>query len=147
MYKRNCLSVFILIAAVFMLQSLTASAAEICIQDDIGERIHLKVHPNGQLVGYSEFNGTITGTAFGSYKKISDHEIMLGGDVNNDCSLGLHPGKFNARLDIENMTGSANGFLFICDVGTVVPFSSGIYPCGNSNGEPANWGAFFEKGN
>ena len=147
MNKRKRLGTFFLLMCVIMLQPVIASAAEICIQDDIGERIHLKVKPNGQLVGYSEFNGIITGTAFGSYKRISDHEIMLGGDVNNDCSLGLHPGKFNARIDLENMTGSANGFLFICDVGTVLPFTSGIYPCGNSNGNPANWGAFVEKGN
>ncbi len=146
MHKKNLLPIILLVTG-FMFLPITVWAAEICLQDDIGEKIHLKVHPNGQLVGYSEFNGVITGTAFGSYKRISDHEVMLGGDVNNDCSFGLHPGKFNARIDIENMTGSANGFLFICDVGTVVPFTSGIYPCGNSKGKSANWGAFFEKGN
>ena len=146
MIKKERFIIVFLCVAVFTLQAVGVLATGICIQDDLGEKIHLKVYPNGQLVGYSEFDGTVTGTAFGSYKKISDHEIMLGGDVNNDCSFGLHPGKFNATIDTENMTGSANGFLLICDVGTVVPFNSGIYPCGNSNGNQNNWGDFFEKG-
>ena len=30
----------------------------------------------------------ITGTSFGSFKKLSDHEVMIGGDVNNDCNSG-----------------------------------------------------------
>jgi hypothetical protein len=78
MIKRERIIIVFLCVAVFALQAVTALAAGICIQDDLGEKIHLKVYPNGQLVGYSEFDGTVTGTAFGSYKRISDHEINVG---------------------------------------------------------------------
>jgi hypothetical protein len=120
---------------------------EICVQDEAGERIHMEVHPGGLLTGYAEMNGKITGTAFGSYKVLSDSEVMLGGDVNNDCTSGAFPvpGKFNATLNVKDMTGIANGFLFLCD-GKVIPFRSALFPCGDTPGRPANWGAFFERG-
>jgi len=125
----------------------SALGLEICVQDEFGERIHLNVLPGGLMAGYAEMDGKINGTAFGSYKVLSDSEVMLGGDVNNDCTSGTFPvpGKFNAVLNVKEMTGSANGFLFFCD-GTVIPFRSALFPCGDTPGRPANWGAFFERG-
>ena len=133
---------FALAATMF---SAGVCATGICLQDEVGERIHLDVQPGGLMTGYSEFDGVVTGIAFGAYRFLSDEEVMLGGDVNNDCDSGLYPGKFNARLNVEQGTGSANGFLFLCD-GTTVPFRSAIFPCGNNPGNPAPWGAFTELG-
>jgi hypothetical protein len=121
--------------------------AEICVEDEFGERIHLNVLPGGLMAGYAEMDGKINGTAFGAYKALSDSEVMLGGDVNNDCTSGDFPvpGKFNAILNVKEMTGSANGLLFLCN-GAVIPFRSELFPCGGTPGRPANWGAFFERG-
>lgn len=135
----------ITLSLLLMFYVTSVTAANICLQDELGERIHLKVLPNGLLTGYSEYNDTVTGTAFGSYKRLSEQEVMLGGDVNNDCNSGLFPGKFNAIINVKTNNGNANGFLFICD-GTVVPFHSALYPCGNTDGKPGNWGAFLEVG-
>jgi hypothetical protein len=125
----------------------SALGREICIQDEMGERIHMEVLPNGLLTGYAEMDGKINGTAFGSYKVLSDSEVMLGGDVNNDCTSGAFPvpGKFYAVINVKEMTGSANGFLFLCN-GAIIPFRSALFPCGDSPGRPANWGAFFDRG-
>lgn len=122
----------------------SAQAAGICIKDELGEEIHLTVHPGGLLTGHSEFMGAVTGTAIGSFKVLSDQEVMLGGDVNNDPNSDLYPGKFHARINVVTMTGSTDGFLFLDD-GTLYPFHSALFPCGTVHGQPANWGAFFEK--
>src|SRR3989304_7452606 len=89
--------------------------AEICVEDEFGERIHLNVLPGGLMAGYAEMDGKINGTAFGAYKALSHSEVMLGGDVNNDCTSGTFPvpGKFNAVLNVKEMTGAANGWLFL----------------------------------
>jgi len=131
-----------------------ADTFEICLKDDSGEMIHLNVYPNGLLVGYSEINlgdgPEITGTAFGSFKRLTYPDVMLGGDINNDCALGLSllPGKFNARLNVEELSGSATGVLFTCDIGApgaIIPFASGIVPCDDDEVPAANWRKFFEE--
>ncbi len=121
--------------------------AGICVKDQLGEEIHLDVHPGGLLTGYSSFNGVVTGTAIGSFKVLSDHEVMLGGDINNDRKSGLLPGKFNGTIDVVQMTGAATGFLFYTDGTNAIlfPFESALFPCGDTPGQPANWGAFFER--
>ena len=147
--KSRSVRTVLTIVAVFLAACVPSIVlgAEICVQDELGEKIHLDVHPGGQLTGYAEKNGKITGTAFGSYKVLSDSEVMLGGDVNNECRFDTFtfPGKFIATINVKNMTGTANGFLFLCN-GFVQPFSSALFPCGNSPGRHANWGTFFERG-
>ncbi len=116
-------------------------------QGPIGRRNSFECLSWRLLTGYSEFNGIVTGTAIGSFKVLSDREVMLGGDVNNDRKSGLFPGKFNATINVAEMTGTATGFLFYTD-GTnasLIPFESPLFPCGDTPGQPANWGAFFER--
>ena len=137
---RKSLGYVVLLCALVISIPHAASAFEICIQDEIGERIHVNVLPNGLMTGYSEFSGTVTGTAIGSHKRISDSEVMLGGSVHNDCNSGLFPGSFNAILNLYTLSGRATGHLFLCD-GTVVPFVSGISPCEDVSGSKRqNWG-------
>lgn len=102
---------------------------KICLKDEFGEQVHLKLLPNGLISGYSQFNGAITGTAFGSYTYLSEQEVMIGGDINNDCASGLFPGKLNVRYNLKTQSGHANGFLFLCSDGSVLPFESAITPC------------------
>ena len=125
---------------------------EICLQDEFGEMGHLDVHPTGSVVGYSEIKvGDVlvtAGTAFGAFRRLAYPEVMIGGDVNNDCTLGLFPGKLNVIIDVETLTGVANGVLFLCDPaapGAVVPFVGQILPCPDEVVPAANWRMFFEE--
>mmetsp|Transcript_37760 Transcript_37760/g.121178 ORF Transcript_37760/g.121178 Transcript_37760/m.121178 type:complete len:161 (-) Transcript_37760:254-736(-) len=124
---------------------------EICLKDAIGEMVHLDVYPSGLVVGYSEFDfgeGLVTaGTAFGSFRTLAYPKVMIGGDVNNDCTLGLlFPGKLNVIINVETLTGNATGVLFGCNPAApvVIPFDGPIVPCPGDEVPAANWRLFFE---
>ena len=133
--------------------AMAADTFEICLQDELGEMVHLNVHQSGLVLGYSEFafpEGLETaGTAFGSFRRLAYPEVMIGGDVNNDCTLGLFPGKLNAIINVETLEGSANGVLFLCDpaspIERVIPFVSKLVPCPDDVVPAANWRLFFER--
>ena len=123
---------------------------EICLKDEVGEMVHLEVRSSGLVVGYSEFDFeqgeglVITGTAFGSFKTLAYPKVMIGADINNDCTKGLLPGKFNVILDVETLTGPATGVLFPCNPTgdrEVIPFEGAIAPC--SDDPAANNGHLF----
>ena len=130
-----------------------ADSFKICLQDDVGELINLDVQPNGLLIGYSEIEiggvSQVTGTAFGSFKRLEYPNVMLGGDINNDCAsgLGLLPGKFNAIINVADLNGSATGVLFTCDVfpGVVIPLVTSVIPCDKKEVPASNWRKFFEE--
>ncbi len=135
--KGSLVGCFILLSSLLIVLPHDASAYQICIKDEVGERLHINVLPGGLLTGYSEFDGKINGTAIGSYKRISKKEVMMGGNVNVDCTTGFYPGSFNVTLNVHTLTGTANGYLYLCD-GTFIPFVSEITPC---DGKPVkkNW--------
>ena len=76
----------------------------------------MDVHPGGQCSGYAENDGTIVGTAFGSYKVLSDSEVMIGGDVNNEClaATATFTGKFIGTINVKDNTGAVTGYVFMC---------------------------------
>ena len=122
---------------------MSLEARELCLRDASGEQIHLRLFRGGLVTGYSEFAGTTVGTAFGSYKSLSRSEIMLGGDINSDCTQGFMPAKLNVRIDLRTLTGTASGFLFVCGNGAVIPFETAITPCIDRHGDPGP--SFFRE--
>ena len=153
--KTRSVRTVLTIVAVFLAACVPSIVlgAGICVQDQFGEKIHLDVHPGGQLTGYAENPlGKIVGTAFGSYKVLSDSEVMIGGDVNNECLAANYTftGKFIGTINVKDNTGAVTGYVFSCGDPwlpvPVVAFSTPLVPCGDSPGRPAKWGEFFEQG-